>query len=124
VQGSVRFTGQGQTAYIRYVPSPPPDLTGRTLTGWVYVESTTVSVQLQAYAQCTLNLNFQGGASTTVKPGDPPMWIPVTFVLPSTSASWDPTSITQFGISITAVSSVPDAGTSTSVIDVDDYSVQ
>jgi hypothetical protein len=119
------FTDVGQAAYIRYVPmSPKPNLTGRMITAWVYVESTTVAIQIEAYAQSLISSSaFLGGSSVTVNPGDTPTWIMLTMVIPFASSSWDPTQINQFGISFTSTGNVADAG-STTVIAVDDFSVQ
>jgi hypothetical protein len=134
-EGSITFTATGQAAFIRYVPmvnamGVKPDLTGRTLTGWVYVESTMVSIQLSAFAQSITNVTFLAGATTVVNPGDAPRWIMLAFAVPPKSASWDPTVINQFGIEVVSTGTAGDAGatdagtTASTVVAVDDYSVQ
>jgi hypothetical protein len=126
IEANIGFssTGAAEAAFIRYVPSPHADITGRTITAWVYVESTSVSIQLQAYAQSAISAQaFQGGASFTADAGDTPTWTMLSFVIPPANTSWDPTMMNQFGIWVTTLSTIPDAG-ATSVVAVDDYVVQ
>jgi hypothetical protein len=122
VEGTLGYTAQGQAMFIRYVPTPKPDLTGRIITGWVYVVSTTGTIQLSAFANDLTNTSFLGGTAVTVNPGDTPTWIKVVFTIPAKAAGWDPTNINQFGIQIVQTDTMGDAGTA--VVAVDDYSVQ
>jgi len=70
---------------------------------WIYVESTTATVQLSPYVQSTPGVTFIFGGSVTAFPGTSPTWAQLIVAVPGASASWDPTVVNQWGLQVTEV---------------------
>jgi hypothetical protein len=127
IQTTATFTTKENLAgYIRYVQNATPllDLTGRTLTGWVYVTSTTERILVSAYAvDSTHTSNFVTGPAVTVNPGDTATWFSVSLAIPpAMSGTWDPTQVKQFGVQIFETATFMTPGPA--VVAVDDYVIQ